>query len=99
MLDAEHLEAGTVLWTAGVAAAPLTATLGVPRDRAGRVVVERDLSVPGHPDAFVIGDAAASHDAEGQQLPGVAQVAKQGGLHAARTILQRMRGDASRPYL
>jgi NADH dehydrogenase len=99
MLGAEHLEAGTVLWTAGVAAAPLTATLGVPRDRAGRVVVEHDLSVPGHPDAFVIGDAAASHDAEGQQLPGVAQVAIQGGVHAAQTILQRMRGEASRPFV
>src|SRR4030095_9595079 len=86
MLGAEHLEAGTVLWTAGVAASPITATLGVPLDRAGRVVVERDLSVPGHPEAFVIGDAAAFVDAEGHQLPGVAQVAMQGGTHAARTI-------------
>jgi NADH dehydrogenase len=99
MLGAERLDAGTVLWTAGVAASPVTATLGVERDRAGRVVVERDLSVPGHPEAFVIGDAAACLDAEGHQLPGVAQVAMQGGAHAARTILQRMNGDASRPFV
>jgi NADH:quinone reductase (non-electrogenic) len=96
---AERLDAGTVLWTAGVAASPVAATLGVAQDRAGRVVVERDLSVPGHPEVFVIGDAAAFSDAEGQQLPGVAQVAMQGGTHAARTILERMRGEASRPFV
>jgi NADH:quinone reductase (non-electrogenic) len=99
MLGAEHLEAGTVLWTAGVAASPITATLGVPLDRAGRVVVERDLSVPGHPEAFVIGDAAAFLDAEGHQLPGVAQVAMQGGTHAARTIARRIRGEPSQPFV
>ena len=99
MFGAERLDAGTVLWTAGVAASAVAATLGVARDRAGRVVVERDLSVPGHPEAFVIGDVAAFSDAEGQQLPGVAQVAMQGGTHAARTILARMRGEASRPFV
>ena len=90
LFDGERLDAGTVLWTAGVAASPLTATLGVPRDRAGRIIVERDLSVPGHPEAFVIGDAAAFLDGEGHQLPGVAQVAMQGGAHAARVIMQRL---------
>jgi NADH:ubiquinone reductase (H+-translocating) len=99
MLGAERLEAGTVLWTAGVAASPMTATLGAPLDRAGRVIVERDLSVPGHPEAFVIGDAAAFLDAEGHQLPGVAQVAMQGGTHAARTILRRIRGEPSHPFV
>jgi len=99
MFGAERLDAGTVLWTAGVAASAVAATLGVARDRAGRVVVERDLSVPGHPEAFVIGDVAAFSDSEGQQLPGVAQVAMQGGTHAARTILARMRGEASRPFV
>jgi len=89
--DSERLDAGTVLWTAGVAASPIAATLGVPQDRAGRVIVERDLSVPGHPEAFVIGDAAAFLDAEGHQLPGVAQVAIQGGAHAARVIMRRLR--------
>ena len=99
MLDAERLEAGTVLWTAGVAASPITATLRVPLDRAGRVIVERDLSIPNHPEAFVIGDAAAFVDAEGHQLPGVAQVAIQGGTHAARTILRRIRGEPSQPFV
>jgi len=99
MLGAERLEAGTILWTAGVAASPITATLGVPLDRAGRVIVERDLSIPDHPEAFVIGDAAACLDAEGHQLPGVAQVAIQGGTHAARTILRRMRGEPSEPFV
>ena len=99
ILGAERLDAGTVLWTAGVAASAVTATLGVERDRAGRVVVERDLSVPGHREAFVIGDAAAFLDAEGRQLPGVAQVAMQGGAHAARTVLQRMKREPSRPFV
>ena len=99
ILGAERLDAGTVLWTAGVAASAVTASLGVERDRAGRVVVERDLSVPGHPEAFVIGDAAASLDAEGRQLPGVAQVAMQGGAHAARTILRRMKGEVPQPFV
>src|SRR5262245_26626263 len=99
MLGAERLEAGTILWTAGVAASPMTATLGVPLDRAGRVIVERDLSIPDHPEAFVIGDAAACLDAEGHQLPGVAQVAIQGSTHAARTILRRMRGEPSEPFV
>jgi len=99
MLGAERLEAGTVLWTAGVAASPITATLGVPLDRAGRVIVERDLSIPGHPEAFVIGDAAAFLDADGHQMPGVAQVAMQGGAHAARTILRRIGGEPGQPFV
>ncbi|HEY3159470.1 MAG TPA: NAD(P)/FAD-dependent oxidoreductase [Vicinamibacterales bacterium] len=98
-LGSEHLDAATVLWTAGVAASPVTATLGVPRDRAGRVLVERDLSVPGHPDAFVIGDASAFVDAAGNPLPGVAQVAMQGGVHAARAILRRIEGKPSRAFV
>ena len=94
-VGSERIAAGTVLWTAGVAASPVTATLGVPRDRAGRVIVEKDLSVPGHPDAFVVGDAAASVDGKGRPLPGVAQVAIQGGAHAARTIVRRLHGETS----
>ena len=99
LFGSERLDAGTVLWTAGVAASPVTETLDVPRDRAGRVIVERDLSIPGHPQAFVIGDAAAFLDAEGRQLPGVAQVAMQGGAHAARVIAVRLKkpGVAGRP--
>jgi NADH dehydrogenase len=94
----ERLEAGTVLWTAGVGASPLLATLGVPLDRAGRVAVERDLSIPGHPEVFVVGDAAAFADANGNQLPGVAQVAMQGGAHAARTIQRRIKNEPSRAF-
>ncbi len=77
----------TVLWGAGIAAAPLTRTMGVELDRAGRVKVERDLSIPGHPEAFVAGDLAAFPTAEGRGLPGVAQVAIQGGRFAAKMIL------------
>ena len=87
-LGTARLEAGTVLWTAGVAASPLVATLGVPLD----------LSIPGHPEVFVVGDAAASLDAQGKQLPGVAQVAMQGGAHAARTVLRRITGEPSRAF-
>jgi NADH dehydrogenase len=73
----------TVLWGAGVAAAPLSKWLGVELDRAGRVKVEKDLSIPGHPEAFVVGDLAAAPT----PLPGVAQVAIQGGRFAAKMIL------------
>ncbi len=97
-LGKERLAAGTVLWTAGVAASPLLATLGVPLDRAGRVPVERDLSIPGHPEVFVVGDAAAFVDSHGHQLPGVAQVAMQGGVHAARMIQRRIKDEPSRPF-
>jgi NADH dehydrogenase len=88
----ERLDAGTVIWAAGVAASPLVGTLGAPLDRAGRVLVQPDLSIPGHPEVFVVGDAA-SFTQEGHQLPGVAQVAIQQAAHAARGILRRLRGD------
>lgn len=77
----------TVLWGAGVAAAPLTKRLGVELDRAGRVKVQKDLSIPGHPEAFVVGDVAAFPTEDGRGLPGVAQVAIQGGRFAAKMIL------------
>jgi NADH:ubiquinone reductase (H+-translocating) len=82
----------TVLWGAGVAAAPLTQSLGVEVDRAGRVKVETDLSIPGHPEAFVVGDLAAFPTADGRGLPGVAQVAIQGGRFAAKRILSSLEG-------
>lgn len=91
------LPAGTVVWAAGVAASPLAATLGVPVDRAGRVIVEPDLSVPGHPEVFVVGDAA-SFQQDGRPLPGVAQVAMQGAVHAAKTIRRRMAGQPSTTF-
>jgi NADH dehydrogenase len=94
-----RLDAGTVLWAAGVAASPLVRSLGVPLDRAGRAIVEPDLSIPGHPEVFVVGDAAAFLHQGGTLLPGVAQTAMQGAAHAARTILRRLRGNAARPFV
>jgi NADH dehydrogenase len=95
----ERLNAGTVLWAAGVAAAPLVRTLGAPVDRAGRAIVEPDLSIPGHPEVFVVGDAAAFLHQGGGALPGVVQPAMQGAAHAARVILRRLRGDASQRFV
>jgi len=94
-----RVAAGTVLWTAGVAASGLIATLGTPLDRAGRAIVEPDLTIPGHPEVFVIGDAAAFLHQQGGLLPGVAQTAMQGGAHAARTILDRLQGKPSRQFV
>lgn len=84
--SAGSIQAATVLWAAGVAAAPLGGTLGVPRDRAGRVKVNPDLTIPGHPDVFVIGDLATLAGPDGHPLPGVAQVAIQMGTQASRNI-------------
>jgi len=97
-LGQERLDAGTVLWAAGVAASPLLRTLGADLDRAGRVIVEPDLSIAGHPEVFVIGDAAAFRQ-DGQLLPGVAQVAIQGGAHASKTILGLERGKPSSTFV
>ena len=82
--------AKTVVWAAGVAASPLGAMLGVPLDRAGRVQVEPDLSVPGHPDIFVAGDLAALLQANGKPVPGVAPAAKQMGRLVAANIRARL---------
>ncbi len=98
MIGAERVDAGTVLWAAGVAASSLVKTLGVPLDRAGRVIVEPDLSIPGHPDVFVAGDAAAAMQG-GKLLPGVAQTAMQGARHAAKNILRRLKGQPSTPFV
>jgi NADH dehydrogenase len=98
-LGAERLNAGTVLWAAGVAASPLVATLGVPLDRAGRVLVEPDCSIPGHPEVFVAGDAAAFLHQGGKPLPGVAQTAMQQAAHAARTILHRVAGEPTTGFV
>jgi NADH dehydrogenase len=83
-----RLAAAVILWAAGVAASPLGKTLGVPVDRAGRVPVEPDLSLPGHPEVFVIGDLAALKGESGKMLPGVAPVAIQQGRYVAK-IIQR----------
>jgi NADH:ubiquinone reductase (H+-translocating) len=96
----ERIPAYDVVWAAGVAASPLGKTIGAPVDRMGRVSVEPDLSVPGHPEIFVIGDLAAiTHDsADGKPLPGVAQVAMQGGAAVAKNIVRAMRGEPRQPF-
>jgi len=99
MIGSERVDAGTVLWAAGVAASSLVKTLGVPLDRAGRVVVEPDLSIPGHAEVFVVGDAAAFTHQGGKLLPGVAQTAMQGARHAAKNILRRLRGEPTTPFV
>ena len=96
--EPDRIEAGTILWAAGVAASPLGRTLGVPVDEAGRVLVESDLSVPGHPEVFVVGDLAAFLHQTGAALPGVAPVAIQQARHAADTIRRALAGQPSRPF-
>ena len=90
----ETLQAGTIFWAAGVAASGLARSLGVPLDRAGRVEVLPELNIPGHLAVFVIGDLATFRQ-DGQLLPGVAQVAMQQGVHAARNILRSIDGRPS----
>lgn len=94
----DRIASGTVLWAAGVAPSSLARSLGVPLDRAGRVVVNADLSIPGHPEVFVVGDLAASADASGKPLPGLAPVAIQQGEYAARAIVRAARGEARDPF-
>lgn len=94
-----HLPARTILWAAGVAASPAGEWLGAPVDRAGRVQVEPDLTVPGSSDIFVIGDTAHVLRPDGKPVPGVAPSAKQEGKHVAATIKARLAGDtAPRPF-
>jgi NADH dehydrogenase len=90
------LEAEVILWAAGVAASPLGKMLDAPLDRAGRVLVEADLTVPGHPEVFVIGDLAAVKQADGKPVPGLAQAAIQMGKFAAETILDESAGRGRR---
>jgi NADH dehydrogenase len=97
-LGGRAILANTVLWAAGVAASPVVATLGVPLDRAGRVLVNEDLSIPGRPEVFVVGDAAAFPHQTGKPLPGVAQVAMQGAAQAARNVLRLVENQPTRRF-
>jgi NADH dehydrogenase len=91
--------ADVILWAAGVRASPAAAWLGMPADNAGRMKVEPDLSVPGHPEIFVIGDTATINAWRGNPVPGIAPAAKQEGLHVAQTIKRRLEGDTrNRPF-
>jgi len=92
-----RMAAGTVVWAAGIAASPLGRALGVPLDRAGRVAVAPDLSIPGHPEVFVIGDLATVAS-DGKPVPGIAPAAKQMGRCAARNVLARLRGEPAQAF-
>ena len=96
-VSAERIACETVFWAAGNEASPLGRFLGVPLDKAGRVKVETDLSVPGRPEVFVVGDQAEMVSA-GQRVPGVAQGAMQSGPHAARNVIRRIAGRSTLPF-
>ena len=91
-LGGEAIQAETVIWAAGVAATPVARWLGVVPAHGGRVRVDSDLRVPGHPSIHVIGDAALAFNDAGEPLPGLAPVAKQEGRYVARAIRQRLGG-------
>ena len=97
-LDPGRIDASTVIWAAGVVASPAANWLGAERDRAGRALVGPDLSVPGRPDVFVIGDAAAVKDDKGQPVPGMAPGAKQMGRYVGRLIAARIAGRSLPPF-
>jgi NADH dehydrogenase len=96
-IGSERIETHTIVWAAGVRASPLTAHLGVPIDRAGRVWVEEDLSVPDRPEVFVVGDLIAKTQG-GKPLPGVAPLAMQSGQHVAKNIALSMAGKTREPF-
>jgi NADH:ubiquinone reductase (H+-translocating) len=94
----ERIPTRTIFWAAGNAASPLAKDLGVPLDRAGRVLVEPDLSAPGHPEILVAGDLAAVNDPHGQPVPGVAPAAMQMGWDAGGMVLASLAGVPRKPF-
>jgi NADH dehydrogenase len=94
----QRLDAKTKIWAAGVRASPAAEWLGVPADRAGRVQVNADLSVPGHPDIFAIGDTVTIDAWDGKPVPGIAPAAKQQGRYVANMIKARLRGATAGPF-
>ena len=96
--DGTTLPSRTVVWAAGVRANPLLEALGVELDRSGRAAVEADLSLAGHPEVSVVGDAAVIHDAAGEVVPQVAPAAMQQGRHAAEQVLRRIEGRPTIPF-
>jgi NADH:quinone reductase (non-electrogenic) len=98
----ERIPARTVLWAAGVRvsgfAHAVAEATGAPTDKAGRIIVGPDLAVPGHPEIFIVGDAAVEPWKEGQPAPGVAQGAIQGGRYVGKTIRRRLRGEPTPPF-
>ncbi len=96
-LGSESIDAGTIIWAAGVSASPAAAWLGVPGDRAGRVPVAFDLRAPGHENVFVIGDTALALNPDGRPVPGIAPAAKQEGTYVARALVARIEGREPPP--
>jgi NADH dehydrogenase len=94
----EWIGASVILWATGVAASPLGKALGAPVDRAGRVLVEPDLSLPGQPNVFVLGDMAFLKDADGKVVPGLGAAATQQGEHTAANVLSDLRGEKRVPF-
>lgn len=98
IIGSEAVRSATVIWAAGVQASPLGRSIGADVDQKGRVLVEPDLSIPGHPEIFVIGDLSAFMHQTGESLPGLAPVAVQQGRHAALNIIRGCKGLQSRPF-
>ena len=97
-LSTGTIRAANVIWSAGVEMPPLTRTLGVPTDRAGRLRVAPDISLPGHPEVFALGDLVTLVDPKGVAVPGIAPAAMQMGAHAARLLAQELRAGSRGPY-
>jgi len=95
VFDGQRLEARTLIWAAGVRASPAAEWLGAPSDRAGRLQVLPDLTVPGHPEIFAIGDTVTIDGPDGRPVPGIAPAAKQQGRHVACVIARRLRGETA----
>jgi NADH dehydrogenase len=93
-----RINAGTIIWAAGVVASPAARWLNAEHDRAGRVLIRDDLTVPGHPEIFVIGDAATVKDESGKPVPGVAPAAKQMGAYVGKLIAARIAGQSLPPF-
>jgi NADH dehydrogenase len=98
VIGQERIAAATIIWGAGVMASPAGLWLGAKTDRAGRVEVQPDLSIPGHPEVFVIGDTALARSGDGPPLPGIAPVAKQQGVYVARLLVDRLAGRQTAPF-
>ena len=96
--DGKRLQAETLIWAAGVRASPAAEWLDAAADRAGRLQVLPDLTVPGHPDIFAIGDTVTIAGPDGKPVPGIAPAAKQQGRHVAASIKARLRGEAPTPF-
>jgi NADH dehydrogenase len=97
-LEQGRIDSRTLIWAAGVVASPAAQWLNAPHDRAGRVQVEKDLSVPGHPEIFVVGDTAAVTTEDGRPVPGIANAAKQMGRYAAKLVAARVAGKTLPPF-